>query len=299
VSTNAGAGTAHADLGIFARTFRRDTAAEVARAVQQAGFGLVQLNLSSFGLPTIPPGEVLAGLDLAGIRGAFADCGVSIWGVSVTYNMIDPDAGQRARATAQARAFIERIGELGARVATLCTGTRDPSDIWRGHPDNARESSWRDLRASLAELLPAARTAGIRLGIEPEPANVVSSAVAARRLLHELGGDAGLVGIVLDPANLIQVPTAHQQRDILTVAFTSLADDIVCLHAKDVAESGFAAAGHGLLDYELISSLRAALPRPVPVIVQDVTEADSIRVREMLAGLLRRYPWPPDPGGPA
>jgi sugar phosphate isomerase/epimerase len=288
-----------ADLGIFARTFRRDTAEQVARAVQQAGFGLVQLNLSSFGLPTIPPGEVLAGLDLPGIRSAFTDCGISIWGVSVTYNMIDPDAGRRARDTARARAFIERIPELGAQVATLCTGTRDPSDIWRGHPDNARERSWGDLRASLAELLPAARTAGIRLGVEPEPANVVCSAVAARRLLHELGGDAGLVGIVVDPANLIQVPTAHQQRDIVTAAFTGLAGDIVALHAKDVAEAGYAAAGHGLLDYELIFSLRAALPRPVPVIVQDTSETDSIRVREMLAGLLRRYPGPPDPGGPA
>ena len=285
----------NSDLGIFARTFRRDTAAQVARAVQQAGFGLIQLNLSSFGLPTIPPGEVLDGLDLPAIRGEFADCGISIWGVSATYNMIDPDAGRRARATARARAFIERVPELGAQVATLCTGTRDPSDIWRGHPDNAREGSWSDLRASLAELLPAARTAGIRLGIEPEPANVVSGAVAARRLLHELGGDAGLVGIVLDPANLIQVPTAHQQRDILTTAFTSLAGDIVGLHAKDVGEGGYAAAGRGLLDYELILSLRAALPRPVPVIVQDTSEADSIRVREMLAGLLRRYPGPPDP----
>jgi sugar phosphate isomerase/epimerase len=288
-----------ADLGIFARTFRRDTAAQVARAVQQAGFGLIQLNLGSFGLPTIPPGEVLAGLDLPGIRGAFTDCGISIWGVSVTYNMIDPDAGRRARATAQARAFIERIPELGAQVATLCTGTRDPSDIWRGHPDNAHEDSWSDLRASLAELLPAARMAGIRLGIEPEPANVVSSAVAARRLLHELGGDAGLAGIVLDPANLIQVRTARQQRDILTAAFTSLADDIVGLHAKDVTEAGYAAAGRGLLDYELIFSLRATLARPVPVIVQDASEADSIRVREMLAGLLQRYPGPVVPGGPA
>ena len=294
---NAG-GRTDRDLGIFARTFRRDTAAQVARAVRQAGFSLIQLNLSSFGLPTIPPGDVLAGLDLPGIRGAFADCGIGIWGVSVTYNMIDPDAGRRARVTAQARAFIERIPELGAQVATLCTGTRDRTDIWRGHPDNARESSWSDLRASLAELLPAARTAGIRLGIEPEPANVVSGAVAARRLLHELGGDAGLVGIVLDPANLVQVPTAHQQRGILTAAFTGLADDIIGLHAKDVAEAGYAAAGRGLLDYELIFRLRATLPRPVPVIVQDASEADSIRVREMLAGLLRRHPWPPDRGGP-
>jgi sugar phosphate isomerase/epimerase len=128
---------------------------------------------------------------------------------------------------------------------------------------------------------------------------VVSSAVAARRLLHELGADAGLVGIVLDPANLVQAPTAHQQRDILTAAFTSLADNVVGLHAKDVTEAGYAAAGCGLLDYELIFSLRAALPRPVPVIVQDASEADSVRVREMLAGLLRRHPWPPDSGRPA
>ena len=296
---SAGEAAVRDDLGVFARTFPRDTAAQVAEAVQQAGFGLVQLNLNSFGLPTIPSGEVLAGLDLAGIRAAFADRGISIWAVSVTYNMIDPDAGRRARDTAQARAFIGRIPELGAQVATLCTGTRDRSDIWRGHPDNARESSWADLRASLAELLPAARAAGIRLGVEPEPANVVTSAVAARRLLHELGGDAGLVGIVLDPANLVQVPTAHQQRDILTAAFTSLADDIVGLHAKDVTETGYAAAGRGLLDYELIFSLRATLPGPVPVIVQDASETDSVRVREMLAGLLRRHPGPPGPGGPA
>ncbi len=296
---SAGDGTVPNDLGIFARTFRRDTAAQVARAVQQAGFGLIQLNLGSFGLPTIPPAEMLAGLDLPGIRGTFADRGISIWGVSVTYNMIDPDAGRRARATARARAFIERIPELGARVATLCTGTRDPSDIWRGHPDNAREGSWSDLRASLAELLPAARTAGVRLGIEPEPANVVSSAVTAGRLLHELGGDAGLVGIVLDPANLVQVATADQQHDILTAAFTSMAGDVVGLHAKDVTDAGYAAAGRGLLDYELIFSLRATLPRPVPVIIQDASETDSIRVREMLAGLLRRHPWPPDAGGPA
>ncbi|HEX3388211.1 MAG TPA: sugar phosphate isomerase/epimerase [Streptosporangiaceae bacterium] len=287
------------DLGIFARTFRRETAAQVAAAVQQAGFGLVQLNLSSFGLPTIPSDEVLAGLDLPGIRGVFADHGITIWGVSLTYNMIDPDAGRRARATAQARAFIGRIPELGAQVATLCTGTRDPADIWSGHPDNARDSAWRDLRASLAELLPGARTAGLRLGIEPERANVISSAGAARRLLDELGGDAALVGIVLDPANLVQPATANQQRDILTGAFTDLADEIVALHAKDVVESGYAAAGAGVLDYELIFRLRAALPRPVPVIVQDATEADSVRVREMLAGLLRRHPGPRDPGGPA
>ncbi|MGI8446758.1 MAG: sugar phosphate isomerase/epimerase family protein [Streptosporangiaceae bacterium] len=283
-----------ADLGIFARTFRRDTAARVAQAVGVAGYGLVQLNLNSFGLPTIPGGQALADLDLAGVRRTFADHGIGIWGVSLTYNMIDPDPGRRARATARARAFIERIPELGARFATVCTGTRDDSDMWRGHPGNADESAWQDLRATLDDLLPAAQAAGIRLGIEPEMANVVSSAAAARRLLRELGGDSALAGIVLDPANLVEKSTAPRQRSILADAFDGLAEDIVCLHAKDAAGQpgpGYAAAGTGLLDYELIFGLRAALPRPVPVIVQDATEEDSIRVRGMLSGLLQRYPW--------
>jgi sugar phosphate isomerase/epimerase len=280
-----------ADLGIFARTFRRDTAEQVAQAVEHAGYCLVQLNLSSFGLPTIPAGRALAGLDLPGIRRTFAGHGIGIWGVSLTYNMIDPDPARRARATARATAFIERIPELGAQVATLCTGTRDASDMWHGHPDNSQPSAWTDLRVTLAELLPAARAAGIRLGIEPEMANVVSGAAAARRLLGELGGDSARVGIVLDPANLVEPSTAPAQHRILAGAFDDLAEHIVGLHAKDVADSGYAAAGTGLLDYELIFGLRARLPRPVPVIVQDASEDDSIRVRGLLSGLLHRHPW--------
>jgi hypothetical protein len=58
------------------------------------------------------------------------------------------------------------------------------------------------------------------------------------------------------------------------------------MHAKDVVSSGYAAAGLGLLDYELIVELRARLSRPVPVIVQDATEDDSVRVRELLESLV-------------
>jgi sugar phosphate isomerase/epimerase len=278
------------DLGIFARVFRRTSPAEVAQAVAAAGFGQVQLNLSSFGQPTIPGPDELARLDLDGIRAAFAEQGIGIWGVSLTFNLIDPDAGRRAAAISRARAFLARIPELGADFATICTGTRDPADMWRAHPGNDRPDAWADLRAGLDQLLPAAGAAGIRLGIEPEQANVVSSAAAARRLLDELGPDAGLTGIVLDPANLVQVATAADQDRILTGAFDQLADEVVCLHAKDVVESGYAAAGVGLLDYDLIFRLRAGLPRPVPVIVQDVTEADAPRVRELLTRMGQAYP---------
>ena len=262
-------------LGIFARVFRRPSADEVALAVAAAGFDLVQLNLNSFGLPTIPDVDAV---DFASIRGSFDRSGVAIWGLSATYNMIAPDRAKRATSTRAATALIARAPELGATAVTLCTGTRDPDDIWRAHPDNADPSAWRDMRATLDELLPAAAAAGVRLGIEPEGANVVRDAHAAARLLAELGAEAAHVGIVLDPANLLTQATIGRQRDILTTAVDLLGEFVICLHAKDVVTSGYAAAGSGDLDYGLVFELAGRLPHRVPTIIQDATEDDVPRV---------------------
>jgi sugar phosphate isomerase/epimerase len=291
------------ELGIFARTFPRASAAEVAGAVAAAGFGLVQLNLSAAGLPTLPGPAELARLDFAAIRRAFGAWAIRIWGLSASYNMIHPDPAVRDAQTEAAAALIGRAPELGAAAVTLCTGTRDPDNMWRRHPGNDDPQAWKDLRVSLDRLLPAADAAGVRLGIEPEPGNVISTAARARRLLGELGRDAGLTGIVFDPANLVTVATADRQADILTEAAGQLAGWIFCLHAKDVAESGSAAAGTGRLDYALIARLLAGLPAGVPLIAQDAAEDDVARVRGFLlaqagpAGL--RAPEPAAPGPPA
>jgi sugar phosphate isomerase/epimerase len=286
------------ELGIFARTFRRATPGAVAAAVASAGFGLTQLNLNAFGLATIPDQDALGRLDVAGIRAAFAGEDVEIWGVSATYNTVHPDRNRRTRETAAAAAFIPSAAGLGARVVTLCTGTRDPADLWRGHPDNDDPSAWRDLRETLDVLLPAAAAAGVRLGVEPESGNVVRDAVVARRLLDELGADAELVGIVLDPANLVEPSAAADQDRILAAAFDILGEAVVCLHAKDTLlpqandtvdlpaggsqPSGFAAAGTGLLDYDLVFDLHGRLPQRVPVIIQDAAENDVARTRAFL-----------------
>jgi len=269
------------ELGIFARIFTRPTAGEVAAAVAGAGFGLVQLNLSSIGEPTVPP--VGAALDFAGIRSAFEAQGVRIWGLSCTYNLVHPDLAMRDEYTARAEWLIGRAPELGAEFVTLCSGTRDAEDMWRAHPSNSSPEAWAELRASLDKLLPAAEGAGVRLGIEPEPGNIVSDATHASDLLAELGHDAGFIGIVLDPANLVTPATAFDQERILRHAFGVLGAETVCLHAKDVVDTGaYAAAGLGQLDYDLVFELHAALPVPVPVVIQDSAEADVPRTRDFL-----------------
>lgn len=49
-------------------------------------------------------------------------------------------------------AVVASCRGLGTSVITLCTGTRDPDDMWRWHPDNSTPEAWRDVRAALVIL---------------------------------------------------------------------------------------------------------------------------------------------------
>lgn len=262
-------------LGIFARTFRRATAADVCAEVAAAGYPLAHWNFAAIGLPTLADG--VAPPVFAEVRAAFGAAGLGLPSVSATFNTIDPDLDARAELTRRAVRLIGLAPLLGAEVVTLCTGTRDPANMWRAHPDNRSESAWRDLLATLEPLLASAADAGVLLGIEPEAANVVRDAPAAARLLAELGADAP-VGIVFDPANLLSPATVDRQEGILTEAVDLLGPRIIGVQAKDVVDGGYSAAGAGAMDYHLVFRLLDRIG-PVPVVVQDAVETDAARVR--------------------
>ena len=268
-----------ARLGIFARTFRRSTAAEVAAAVRDAGYALGHWNFAAIGLPTLTDDVT----EFVGVRAAFDGVGITIPSVSATFNLIHPDTDFRAGLIERATRLIGLAGLLGADVVTLCTGTRDPQNMWRDHPDNTRPEAWRDLRAGLDVLLPAAVEANVTLGVEPEVGNVIRDATAAARLLDELGVDAP-IGIIFDPANLLSPATIDRQEEILTDAVDQLGPRIIGVQAKDVVESGYSAAGAGSMDFDLLFGLLDGIE--VPVIVQDASEDDAARVR---ADLIRRH----------
>jgi sugar phosphate isomerase/epimerase len=117
----------------------------------------------------------------------------------------------------------------------------------------------------------------VRLGIEPEPGNIVADADLAARLLREVGDGAPL-GIVFDPANLLTPDTVNRQDEILGRALDLLGPHILSAHAKDVVVSGYSAAGAGLMDYRRMLAQLDRIPA-VPLIVQDVDERDARRVR--------------------
>jgi len=272
-------------LGIFAKTFAGTDPATVLAAARGAGFACVQYNMACSGLPAMPDESPAA--VTAEIRAASAREGVAIAAVSGTYNMIHPDAAVRAAGMRRLGVLITSAAAMGTGMVTLCTGTRDPDDQWRHHRDNASTLAWRDLRVEMANAAALAEAAGVRLGIEPELANVVDCASAARRLIDEIASPS--LAVVLDPANLFEVADAASRRDLVARAVDLLADRIVMAHAKDRdAAGGFATAGQGVIDFaHFIGCLRAA-GFDGDLVTHGLTAAEAPGVAAFLAGLVAR-----------
>lgn len=238
--------------GIFAKTFSRPSPEEVFDAVVGYGIHETQLNLSVAGLPSMPDEVPPALADR--VRKAALERGLKISAVSGTFNMIHPDERARREGLDRLRVLAGACGRLGTSVITLCTGTRDPGNMWRHHPDNATPEAWRDLLASMQEAVETAEEHGVTLAFEPEINNVVDSAEKGRRLLDEMRSP--WLRVVMDAANLFDAedPDRHifRPKEVFDHAFELLGDDIVIAHAKDATTSGeFVAAGQGDLDYDL------------------------------------------------
>ena len=201
-------------LGIFAKTFEGATPREVLPAAAAAGFSAVQYNMACSGLPSMP--EAIPPSVAAEVEAAARAAGVAIAALSGTYNMIHPDPTMREEGHRRLEVLAQAAAALPTRLITLCTGTRDPDDQWRAHPDNDTSEAWGDLLASMERAIAIAERHDVLLGIEPELANVVSSATRARRLVDEMSSQR--LRIVIDPANLFEKETIAVQRRIVSSA---------------------------------------------------------------------------------
>lgn len=264
-------------FGIFSKTFETPTLEENFAAVQAHGLDVVQFNMVCAGLPSMPD-EIPHGLARR-IRTAAAATGVQIAAISGTYNMIHPDVKVRQAGQRRLRVLAAACAEIGTQVITLCTGTRDPQDMWRHHPDNASAEAWADLLAEMEQALATAAGFGLTLAIEPEHANVISSSHRARALLDALGAEH--LKVVLDGANLI-FPGCEQAR-VLAEAFDLLGAHTILAHAKDIsAEGAFVAAGRGVLDYPCYLGLMRSAGFDGPLVLHGLAARE---VAGSLAGL--------------
>lgn len=270
-------------LGIFAKTFPGTGAATLLNAVRAAGYECTQFNMAGADLPAMP--EAIPDAVLAEIRTAATASGVAIVALSGTYNMIHPDPAIRADGLHRLGVMLAAARELEVGLVTLCTGTRDPVDQWRHHPDNATPTAWTDLCHEMAQAVQMAEAAGVDLGIEPEQANVVTSAADARRLILEMG--SARIRIVLDPANLFERADRDEARQIVAEAVDLLGDRIAMAHGKDRAADGsFTTVGKGVVDFpDFVARLRSA-GFTGPMVTHGLTAAEAPGVAAYLRGLI-------------
>lgn len=246
--------------GIFAKTFSRPTLEAVLDAVVEHGIEDIQFNMACAGLQSMPDDIDPAHADR--IRQAAAERGLNIDAVSGTFNMIHPDTEVRRKGLKNLGVLAGASKKLGTSTITLSTGTRDPENLWRRHPDNTTREAWRDMLTSMQEALSIAEEHEVTLAFEPEINNVVDSAEKGRRLLDEMASDR--LKVVMDAANLFDQddPKRRLSRsgEILGKAFEALGEDIVLAHAKDIKTSGeLVGAGRGDLDWDLyVEHLRSA-----------------------------------------
>ena len=258
-------------LGIFAKVFVRPTVEESLDAVGSHGLHCVQFNMTTAGLAPLPQHIDPELCDR--IRQAMSARGIRMAAVSGTFNVCHPDPEHRRSGLERLRVLATACRRLGTSVITLCTGTRDPDNMWGWHPNNGTPEAWRDTADTLREALQIAEEADVTLAFEPEVANVVDSAEKGRRLLDEM--ESPRLKVVMDGANLFHAGQLPRMREVLEAAFALLGKDLVLAHAKDLSHDGDAgheAAGCGVLDYDLYLKLLSASGFDGPIVLHGLDE---------------------------
>jgi len=244
------------ELGMYTLELSRRTVEALFQDIRGFGFTQVQFDLLSVANEQMP-----AALDEALIRrikSAADISGVRIAAVNGTFNMIHPDPLVREDGIRRFGELARHVKALGCGLVTLCTGSRDPDNMWRWHEANADESAWDDLMASMRRVLEIAEAHDLTLGLEPEASNCMNTAQRCRQVLDAFGSPR--LKVVMDVANLFQKGQARREnvRQVMRHAFDLLGEHIALAHGKDIREGeglAFTHAGGGIVDFPYFKEL--------------------------------------------
>jgi sugar phosphate isomerase/epimerase len=272
---------------VFSRTYPMTRVEDVLGAIRADGFMGAQMNLSSFGMASLP--DHLDEAALASGRAEAERLGLILAALSGTYNMAHPDQARRHERRPGFLNVLRAAQAIGTPIVTLCTGSRDVADMWKAHPENSSSAAWQDFRSELDWALAEAVAHDLMLAVEPEPGNVVSDASVARRLLDDVASPN--LKIILDAANLIGVEGLARQAEIVSNAVDLLGPHVVLAHAKDIDATGkVVAPGRGGVDLAAFVSALAAAGFDGPLIAHGFETADTALAGRAMAALCAHSP---------
>lgn len=244
------------ELGMYTVELSRPSVEALFRDIRGYGFTQVQFNFLSVmdeEMPKSIPEELVRR-----VRKAADDHGVGIASVNGTFNMIHPDPAVRSDGIRRFEVLARHMKALGCGLVTLCTGSRDPNNMWRWHEANGTKAAWDDLLETMRSVLRIAEAHDLLLGVEPEASNCISTADRCRRLIDEIKSPR--LKVVMDVANLFQTGQASHAnvRPIMRRAFELLGDRVALAHGKDIHPGEglrFTHAGNGIVDFPYFKEL--------------------------------------------
>ncbi len=262
------------ELGIFTRTFTRPSLEQTLDEVAKHGFSWVQYKFMD---PTILYLEEEERANrLAAAKAALDRRQIRVAALSGTYNIIHDDPQIVQEGEDYVRRLSEVAPSLGTNLITLCTGTKDPSNMWAFHPNNRTPEAWNQMLSALERLLQITESSQCILGVEPEYNNIVHSAASARKLLDTLPTER--VKIIVDAANLLLHCAPEARKSTLAEAFDLLGSDIVLAHGKDLKEQEThddVIPGTGYVDFAHYLTLLKHSPYQGPFVLHGFSEQQT------------------------
>ena len=275
-------------VGTMSGTFQRPTLEESLDASLEQDIRHLQFNWGS-AHPSGPLPEVIDEI-AAYARTEFEKRDMVVAAVAGNANMVDIDPDKRQKAIDKVLMIISACAKIGTNVIATCTGSRNPESMWRDHPDNQSEKTWKILRNTLEKILPAAEAAGVNIAFEPEYNNVCQNAYLSRRLIDEMASPR--LKVVMDAANIFGKDDLSRMTEVLDEAFDLLGDYVAIAHGKDLdhgGDAGHLAAGTGKLDYEHYVKLLCGLSFDVPIILHGITEEQLPESAAMIRSHAAKY----------
>src|SRR6202162_3198844 len=130
-------------LGLLSPEFPSISLSANLDAIAATGAVSVQFDLASAVGQSFP--TELSPDTIEVVKKGFSQRQLTLAALSGTYNMIDPDPQARQVGAEGLKRVIALAHSLGTDLVTLCTGSRDRSNMWRRHPENDTPEAWADL----------------------------------------------------------------------------------------------------------------------------------------------------------
>jgi len=271
-------------VGVLAHLFGTLPYKELGARVGAAGFKHVQLALwkAVADIDFSKPGKLSPGLAQS-IGEAFDKHGSSISVLGCYLQMFDRDAEARRINVARFKELLRYANHFGAQMVAFETG--------RNANNEYNEQDWKVMRTVLEELVEEAERWGVFIGLEAANDHLVGTAQELHRMLEEV--PSSMIGVVMDPGNLLKTENLDNQDAVIEEAFELLGDRIIAAHAKDrmIGEDGnimTVPAGKGSMNYELYMKLLNQYKPGVSIILEEAKEHQMAQCKAFIEQIRER-----------